>query len=436
MKVTVLLQSVFSSFGYGNRKQHIALTKLLAYRNCFDLDEYKDKLITDEEANTLLEKSFDSIEAGIAWLCDVAQKKWLRASFQREGISKSIDPVVNVERWQILNESVSASQEAEFLSIFKTLGLVDSVDWPEEPVKHVVVHGGLENIVKERISFLKDFSGTLYYMSNPRGLFNNEASVAPILAHWFGKPDLELAIQEVLDKNKDLKTSDKHWLKDLKGLKKDILEATGEIEWPVKGWYYNNHEPFDQAARSDGRHSLAGWPTAMDMVEYLIEQEKTINSEKFVHIRLLPVYSVRPGRVANTEDNIEDFYRNHAQHFPENTSVVFVSNNSIGLHYIPFQDVIAKETFKRLGAQQLHITTVGAGANKINLSAATDVYAKIFYSKRPGIISEIQAAKELPSVADTQYARMFIQPTTHSGASTSTSEVVSIPKNQDIKPNF
>lgn len=385
------LREVFSSLNFNEASQHVAFVKLLAYRNCFEIEGQENRLISEEEAVPFLEKEFDTLEDGVKWLKDVTQKKWLRATFQKEGIGKAIDPTFNLERWSILEQSVSSAEEEEFLNIFKVLNVIDAVEWPKLTIEHVVIHGGLENIAKERISFLDSFSGNLYYMTNPRGLFNNEASLADILAEkWFEKSELKEAIQTVLNKNMDTRSSNKHWLKDLSGLKKDILSAIGEEQWPLdKGWYYKNPLPFNQAAEAESRESLAGWPTAMDLVEYLFEQEKLKKPGAFEYVNLIPIYSVRSGRVANTEDNIEDFYNSFAKDFPVNTPIVFVSNNSLGLHYILFQDIIAKEVLKRLDAKPLQIITVGPAANKVNLSAVTDVFAKIFYTLGNALLKQL-----------------------------------------------
>jgi len=405
----VSLSNVFDSFGYNKPAEQIALTKLAAYRGCFDKEGYENTLISDAKASELLEISFDSLENGINWLCEITQKKWLRSTFRKEGMGADKDPVINMERWQEIAQSVAASEESVFSAIFNTLSLVEAVGWPLESAEHVVIHGALENFVSERVHFLKNFTGHLYYMSNPRGLFNNEPSLAPILAHWFEKADVTAKIQSVLDKNKDMRASDKNWLKNLEGLKQEILDAIGESIWPTgKGYYYKNPEPFEQAAQAEGRQSLAGWPTAIDMVEYLIIKRQLKEPELFTNINLIPVYSVRQGKVATTENNMEDFYKNYAQHLPENTRIIFVSNNSQGLHYIHFQDVIAKETLRRLNAQPLDIITVGPAADKISLSAATDVFAKIFYTKRPEVLKTLQESTraELP-VSETLHLRMF-----------------------------
>lgn len=390
------LRDVFSQLGYQDNDQQIALTKLAEIRGCFD-GQIKDSLISDEKAKELLTTQFaPSLKQGIERLCDMTQKQWLRASFKKEGVGNGKDPVINVERWIDNNPTFfSKSIEQQLLGMFKTLGLVDTVRFPEEKVAHVVVHGAMEDHASERINFIPDFSGRLYYMSNPRGLFNSEPSLAPLLASWFGRPEAVSVIQAVLDINKNIKSSDKHWLKNLDGLKSDILKALDEKTWPTgKGWYYRNPEPFELAAKAENRSSLAGWPTAVDMVEYLLQQKASREEGEFKNIEICPIYSVRSGRVANTEDNIADWYNLYGRQLPVNTTVVFVSNNSRSLHYIPFQDVILKKVLQTMAAavdHNLKVITVGPGANEISLSAATDVFAKIFYSKRPAILESLKA---------------------------------------------
>lgn len=420
LKMAIILRDVLSYFGYKTWQQQSAIIQLLYYRGCFPEQETKEEFILNGSASKYADMPFDSLENGVSWLCDITQKKFLRATFQKEGIGREKDPVVNLERWKVIDDELNLFQrdakDVELLSIFRALELVDAVEATlphPSTLDHVVIHGGLEKFAKERVGFLKsyglkDFSGNLYYMTNPRGLFNDEPSLAAILATWFGDTNLKPMIQTVLDKHKDPKASNKNWLKDLVGLKQEILAATGKIEWPTgKGWYYKNPEPFDKAATAESRQSLAGWPTAMDMIEHLVEQIKLEVPGHFTHISLIPIYSSRPNRVANTEDNIEDFYINHAQHFPANSYVVFISNNSLGLHYIPFQDVIARETLKKLNAQPLMIETVGPGSENICLSAATDVLAKIFYTKRPCVLKALHegAAQQVSEASSSNFRR-------------------------------
>lgn len=388
-----LLKNVFDVFGYIEKEKQIALIKLAAYRGCFD-ESYKNKIVPDEIAETLLSTQFENLEIGINWWVDTIDKKWLRSSFHQEGIAKGKDPDINVERWRIEAKSAESNEEYQLLALFKTLDLVDPVPIPEEKVSHVVIHGGIEVYAKARVNFIRDFTGKLYYVSSPRGLFNDEPSLAPILASWFGKPESASVIQSVLNKHKNLKTSNKNWLRDLDGLKQEIIEAIGETAWPMgKGWYYKNPAPFDHNARAEGRQSLAGWPTAMDMIEYLIEQRRKREPENFNNIELNPVYSVRLGRVANTEDNAEDWYREYGQHLPSDEKVVFVSNNSEGLHYIHFQNEMVVNKLNDIAKEKnFNITTVGPGAKKISLSAATDVFAKIFFSKRPSVLKQVKVA--------------------------------------------
>jgi len=396
--MTATLNEVFDLFGYKKQEQQSALIKLAAYRGCFGEknsvgENYSDKVISNLEASVLLSKTFVTIQEGIAWWHEVTQKNWLRPSFNKEGFGKGKDPVINVERHHLTDAKQSSEDANQLFHCFKTLGLLDTTPFPDEKVNHVVIHGGIEKYASERIHFIPDFSGQIVYVTNPRGLFNDEPSLAPILASWFNKPESEKLIQAVLDEHKDMKKSDKHWLKDLEGLKKEILKKIGESNWPTgKGWYYKNPKPYEDAAQSERRQSPAGWPTAADMVDYLLQQ-RAKKENKFKHLEFIPIYSVRPGRVANTEDNIEDWYATLGKHLPIDSKAIFVSNNSLQLHYIGYQDVILKDALHKMGnipgKNCCEVMTVGPGSNQTSLSYGTDALARTFFMKRSRVLKEL-----------------------------------------------
>jgi hypothetical protein len=381
--VTVLIKQVFDAFGYRDLPKQVALIRIAAYCGCFAKTP-KNKLVTDEEANQLLSIPFSSFTEGVNWVVDIFQKKMLRANRPKEGIGEDKNPIINVKRWDF-----ALDDNHELLKLFKTLELVDTVSWPEEKTSHVVLHGGISKFLLDRMNFINDFCGRLYYLTNPRGLFNDEAFLAEILADWFEMPNNISAIETVLSLHKDIRTSKKNWLQDLGDLKQEILIKLGVSSWPLnKGWYYKNPEPFDTAAKSERRQSLAGWPTVMDLVEYLLLSRAAKNHGCFNHIELIPIYSVRPGRVSNTEDTIEDWYTRYGQHLPKGTLVTFVSNNSNGLHYISYQDAITKKVISNIEPtwKKIRYITVGLGSDEISLFSAADVIAKIFFSQRNEVI--------------------------------------------------
>lgn len=384
------LREVLISFNLNKPSMQIGFVQLAAYRGgLFDIG-FKNQVITDEIVNQLLDSPFEeSLESARLKLCLYTEKNWLRQTFKDEGAASNNDPVIHLIRW-LEKEDKAIDDQAKLFSIFRKLELVDEVKWPEEKVSHVVLHGALEEHASERINSLSDFDGELVYVTNPRMLFNWEPSFAPIVASWFDnwadrQEEAIQRIQSVLEKHKDLKSSDKNWLKDPQGLKQLILEVLGERVWPKKGWYYQNPVPYEEAAKNEKRPTPEGLPTAMDMIEYLFNQLKKQYPDRFNHITLRPVYSVRAGRVATTEDNMEDWYELYGKHLPVDTTIVFVSNNSKGLHYIGYQDFQMKNTLSRMGKIPGMIAnkaiTVGKGASEIKLSSATDIFAKMFFSQ-------------------------------------------------------
>jgi hypothetical protein len=393
--MSVTLRRVLDEFNYKNPDQQIAIAKLLAYRGCVPDRFNKNELINKEKAIQLLDKSFSDLVEGCEWLVKVTQDSWLRKGFHKEGIGPDKDPVVNAQRWmksESNTEEAAVHENRKLLKIFKVLGLMDRVSFRQmfaDTPYYAAILGCVEEHAAERINFIEEDTRVVYYLTNPRGLFNDEPSLAPILASWFNRRFDVNVIQQVLDKHKDMRKSDKNWLKNLSGLKSEILEALGEKKWPHgKGWYEKNPEPFDKAASAEKRESLAGWPTAMDMVEYLLKRKQGQNSGKFQQIELLPVYSVREGRVANTEDTINDWFNLYGKDVLQHHDMYFVSNNSKGLHYIQFQDVVLQEALETLKHDRRCIT-VGPGADQISLSSATDVLAKIFYTKKGRIFENI-----------------------------------------------
>lgn len=396
--MTILLGNIIDQCAYTLEEQKIALMKLAAYRGCFG-EEYKNKLIENTKAEEFLKKSFDSFEEGLNWWSVTIDNSWLRKSFQNESFKNS-DPTLNVARWDVDAKAVDNHEERELLSLLEQLKLVHAVAWPKEKVSHVIIHGAIEKFAQERVNFLEDFSGTLVVMTSPRGLFNDEPSLAPILAGWLVEEktieNIQKAIeiiQSVLDQHRDLKKSNKNWLKDLRGLKDEILQALKVLNitrWSTdKGAYHKNPEPFNKTAEDEKREAPADWPSSIDMVEYLLKQKQIVHPGKFKDVKLYPIYSVRPGRVATTEHNIEDWYDAFGRFLPKSPSpIVFVSNNSKGAHYIDYQHVITMETLQRLerspGELTSRIHTVGAGATEIGLSAATDTLARIFFAKKQG----------------------------------------------------
>jgi len=456
-----LLKEVLDIFGYTKENQQIALVKLAAYRNCFG-DSYKDRKISDisdKEALELLKTPFESLIEGIKWWCDVTDKNWLRKNFKIESVGTNQDAFINVERWLLQPEKPAINKDGqEILKIFRALKLVDSIELPEEEKPdYFFIHGGLEKELKRRVGCLSQLrlpdGAVIRLGTNIRFLFNHETEAfAEIVAKFFGYTGEKLvwgikAITAVLEENIDFKTSNKNWLKDPKALQQAILDKLGEKEWYIdKGWYFKNRELYEEAAKNEKRPCVA-LPTAPDMLEHFIQKIALTEPGKFKNIKIVPVYSFRSGRVATTEDNIEDFLSDEKI---RNCTIAFISDN--GCHYVNYQDVITKETIKRLeetyGKMNIKVITVGLGRNEINLLGGLDVLAKQFYSQKSSILKSlinpvVKEEKSIQSQLVEEFSELAIYPLPFSGyilvtaqdASRETCYSVNLYKNHLTKQN-
>jgi hypothetical protein len=399
-----LLKDVFDVFGYTREKEHIALVKLAAFCNCFtDIQEKKISDISDETARELLKTPFLSLEEGIGWWSKKIDENWLRKNFKIESTGKGKEDFINVERWLRKPEKLEKNKEGEaILDIFQTLELTGSVEWPEEKVDFICMHGGLEENVKRRVSSLPHNlpeDCEMIYSTNPRMLFNHEKkSFAEIVAKAFGFSEEKLTwaigvIEAVLDEHQDFKKSDKNWLVDPQGLKKLIADRLGLETWHKKtGSYYENPEIYELAAKSGDkpRPSPAGLPTAVDMLRLLLKKRQLSESKTFKNLKVIPLYSVPFGRVATTEDNIFDLYKMYGEKL-HNATIVFISDNYS--HYIKYQDTVVKESIKKLegkeGNMNIKVITIGRGNEQPDLLGALDVLAKTFYCKIECILKSL-----------------------------------------------
>lgn len=365
-------QDVFSSFNLEARKQ-LALIKIAAFRGgLFDKNLKDQKLISDESALELLQQAlFDSVQEGrLTWVVHTEQK-WLRVNFKKEQESK--DPSIHIQRWMQESKPEIAEYDQEFVKMFKALGLLDECKWADGDISVAVIHGAPEEHLRERIKFIpQNFKGPAFIVTNARMLFKYEPSFAPIVASWFvkccaqWKDRYEEAVERV---QAVLKSTDKEWLTDPQGMIQQILSKMEEKEWPKESAYYRNPKPYEEDAKNGNRPSPAGLPTIHDLIEFLSKRE------------IKPVYSVAPKPPAITKDNARDLISGN--YLPKNKPIIFISNNSKGLHYISYQDFMMKAALRELeetpGEYSHHVMTVGPGADCLNFPNGLDTFAKMFF---------------------------------------------------------
>jgi len=449
------LSHALSLVGYKTRIQQLAFVKLMAYRDCFSRlpipsveskeittpqrqridraesarktanlkDSYphhKDSIIDDSEASFLLNTNFKSLNDAFEWLLNITQAKFLRESFDFEGIGKDREKTgVNLVRYNPKDEiSVEdlehkydrQGKEYHLYQLIKMLGLIDEFSFPkEQDIKHIVIHACIEKFAKERIAYLesifqklngKEQSGevVIYYPTNPRGAFNDETALADCITKQFGDLKLKPKIQQVLDLHKDSKDS-KTWTRDLTGLKKEILEAVGKTEWPTfpESFYYRNAEAYDVKAKIDGRESLRDFPVGTDIINYHICKlmEKYPNAAKKIKVVEI-IGSGKDGKIANTKDLIQAWYEvsgktifsrcGHGEILP----VAFVSDNT--MHAILNQDTVVKNIFH--GIKNIEVITVGPGARKFSVAMALDGLTKTIFSIAPEVKENIAKTME------------------------------------------
>lgn len=408
--MTVTLNEVLNAYGYVSEEERVSMAILAAYTNCFG-DKYMGKSIcdiSDKEAIELLQTPFESLAEGVKWWHKVTDGNWLRKNFKGDRFDPK-DP--KKDPFEALLRCLSGSEKPEgkegqrVLKMFKTLGLTKTVEWPAEEPKLVVLHGGLQQHMEDRINFIPGLpdGAKVLIMTNARMLQNWEKSfarfVAEIIFKYTGEKLIAAIpiIQAVLDKNMNFKESDLNWLKNPDGLKQAIVDALGENTWPHwQGAYSRNPEPYELAAIYEGRPSPAGLPAAVDMVEFLLKERQIAEPDKFKNIKVVPVYSVRKGGVSTAENHIEDLIEKYGDEL--NGTVLFVGNNSLGLHYIDYLQTQTEATLARLekvyGRKfNIKVITVGKGGDEINFAGALDMLARKTHAQCKHILENLEKPK-------------------------------------------
>lgn len=451
------LADIFILAGYTTISQQIALVKLMAYRNCFDkptlkcVDEKKhtspddahrnklamralsvwerlqfnnnyytskDSLISDKSAQELLTLRLPSLEEGIVWLTSVLDLHFLRKQFFLEGTNKNNElSGINTDQWK--NRTVIPIKDIkdpshpnyEFYQCAETLGHTQVNPWPDDTnYKHVVLLSALDQHLKDRVAFLPEFTGKLYVLSGPRGLFNFE-NVAPILARWFGLPDKVNIIQSVLEKNQD---TDQQWSQDLEGLKKQILKALNVDTWPKAqdSYYYKNKTVYDKAAIIGERQPLdclgGPWPVVADLVDHYLRSNKSYH-----HIEIVSVAAIgKNGRLPGYEEMIEEWHHQYGDSLiAQGEQPIFIACNIT--HAIPqllqaikfktaIQDSLKQQMLTTKARKILYQTIIqgietkmndiivcGSSADVFDLQFVLDRIAKTFYALSQSNIGQL-----------------------------------------------
>lgn len=364
--------------------------------------------VTPDIIENILALSFPSYIDALNWLRAITQIKHLRGSFFSEGFKGDLK--INIARWQhdsvTMSDLDASKQESWQRALYKhyaKLQLVDTVAYPESWFNNdghdrsVVIHGVVSPYLDSRIDFLAPFQHgqvKVYYLTNPRGIFNYE-HLADILAKtWFDNPELTPIIQTVLNKpeHKDC------WLGNITAVKRDILSALDIEHWPEgRGAWYNANKPegniYQIAVEAEGnkRQSLKDWPVIEDLILFLFEKKKVANPGQFDNVAIEMVLTRVEGRVANTKDTLE-YLR---QMYPEAIArgAIFISDNLS--HNILKQDL---EAVKVLGRDRV-LATVGASSDILEPKQARDALAKVIF-EHFGDVEHLLNTREAKKVSD------------------------------------
>lgn len=242
------LNQAFKACGYITKKQQMAFFQLLEHCCAFDsaaVIPYQSlHSHSSEDLLDYLEKDiFFNLQDAIHWLVTIVNERLLLADFHQK--TAHIQKIYS-DQLQALPPEMQQNKKVLSKSL-KTLGMLQGNPWPgHEEIGHVVLLGEMEDVIKTRLQFIGDFQGDLYYLTNPRGLFNHEPSLAAILATWFELDSAEPVIQAVLNQHRLLLNSNKNWLHDLAELKKNvIISMPYEFDGLVERYAESSQRYFD-----------------------------------------------------------------------------------------------------------------------------------------------------------------------------------------------
>lgn len=490
--IMLTLRDILVLVNYNDNKKELeknelyAWVKLLAYCGCFDKPNEEEKseieqsprikklireifpiwkriglnesnpnycntIINDDETRRILEiPVFHSYKPAYEWLRDITQIHLLRKYFDREGLTREKEQA-GLYPLQMLEEKTINIDEAKkadphsiphkLYQIANSLHLLDHEPWPTQcQVNHIVMLGHIDKYVHECVDFLHDFHGTLYYLTGPRGLFNQEESLAAILAEWYEMPEKVDIIQKVLDKHKSIKDS-KQWTMDLTALKLEIMEALQVTYWPKapQSYYWKDKDTFDKAADELKREHLdclgGPWPVAMDMVAHRIKQRQMKCPGLFKNINLVQV--VTKGRVQklpSIDDTIQTWYDRYGHDLLEkNENPIFVACSlshrlpyvvNTLLNKIAYVDALKKQALnnkihrfiesKKSLFNKSHVEVIGPAAKELNMVMALDALAKLIFSMDKNIDNliheyELFRTLKIADIGDASQAALAIK---------------------------
>ena len=408
------LNHAFKACGYITKKQQMAFFQLLESCCAFDfiapapyqsLHSHSSKDLLD-----YLEKDiFFNLQDSIHWLTTILNERLLLTDFHQK--TAHIQKIYS-EQLQALPPKMKQYKKVLSKSL-KTLGMLQGNPWPShEEIGHVVLLGEMEEVIKTRLQFIGDFQGDLYYLTNPRGLFNHEPSLAAILATWF-ELDVDSAepiVQSVLNQHRLLLKSNKNWLHDLTGLKNDILLALqvhfglSTLKWPHgMGHYYyeaiaarveQRENTYDIAAKRDGRVSIADWPTAADMVNYHLIKERSLK-KKFTRVNLIPVLAIGENKPANIYDCFKTWYQEYQQNIPKQARLIVVSGNEKN-HAFLYNKAVIESILA--GKNKFNTLVVGPASQKIYFQRALSEFGKSLFQRQHLILDHITSLSSQTSL--------------------------------------
>lgn len=370
---------------------------------------HRNNIINDAEADNLLETNFPNLENAFNWLYNISELHFLHDEFFVEGVGVEKEKNgINTKRWDKSLLKEFKEVDPDLLQCAKYLNLVQDRPLPKtSEIKHIVLIGHLDEVIKNRVAFLPEFKGTIYFLMGPRGLFNFESSLAPILAEWFRFPEKEKIIQDVLNKHQG--NDSLQWTMNLSGLKKEISSALGltEQDWPKnkKSYYYKDKEIYDAAADEAKRERLdcldGPWPVGSDMfMFYLNKHFKNLDE-----INIIPVIAKgKNGRLTGINDTLEIWHDRYGKKlFSVGENPLFITSNETAalphllnavIHRSVYQDDIVRFKFGKKADKFIEqveeknnpslyelnqLIIAGPGSNKFNLNMILDSFAKAIF---------------------------------------------------------
>ncbi|MDP3705364.1 MAG: DUF294 nucleotidyltransferase-like domain-containing protein [Legionellaceae bacterium] len=396
------LISLFKASGYITKKQQVAFMQLLvnccAFEPLLQVPVAKTKETFFSKNLAMHSDLFLNFQDGLQWLVTTLNEHLLLTDFH-----KKTAHVQKVYSDQLRKLPTNIEQHKKRLpKILKTLGMLQGNSWPnQDEIGHVVLLGEMEDVIMSRLQFIEDFQGDLYYLTNPRGLFNHEPSLAAILAAWFELDGAQHTIQNVLNKHRNISNSNKNWLHDLAGLKDEILIALQtnfgllSLQWPVgKGHYYYEYlassieqreNIYDMAAKIDNRTPISDWPTSVDMVNYHLTQARS-SKGRFTRVNLIPVLAMGENKPATIYDSFKEWCRLYQQNIPDQALLVVVSGNERNHAFLYNKAVIESQLANNT---RFNTVIVGPSADKIYYQRALSEFSKSLYQRQRSILDQV-----------------------------------------------